>query len=85
MLFKLESAYYQLPSSERDLSAYKRREKGLAPCASGKRVAGGQDGNKSFACERLADERRHHIGFFVIPEREIVLFKVFHKRMPRLS
>ena len=85
MIPKVERAYYQLAFSDLYLAADESGEEGLAPGASGKRVAGGDDRGKAVAREGRADERSHHIGFFVIPEGKIVLFKATDERMRRVS
>ena len=85
MIFKVERAYYQFAFAVFYFAADESGEEGLAPRASGKRVSGGENRNKAVACEGRVDERSHHIGFFVIPEGNIVLFKVADERVRRVS
>ena len=85
MVFKVERAYYQFAFAVFYFAADESGEEGLAPRASGKRVAGGENRNKAVAGKGRADERGYHIGLFVIPEGEIVLFKVADERVRRVS
>ena len=85
MIFKVERAYYQFAFAVFYFAADESGEEGLAPRASGKRVAGGDDRGKAVAREGRADERSHHIGFFVIPEGKIIFFKATDERVRRAS